>query len=1412
MKKIILNILIIGIALFFTSNVQAEKYRYTQDGNPHIRANAAGCKGGANFKWLEINNVRTRINTGGDMFWDFENAQYEIPKGSRKMSLFSSALWIGGKDKNGQLKLAAQRFRQVGVDYFPGPLVVDGASTNSVICNQYDKIHSITRKEVDEFLAWNANKDLYPNYQVPKSIKDYPAHGPSELGYAYYLAPFKDVNNNGEYNWEAGDYPYYDLNNELCHTKTPTMEGNGILVDQVLKGDGTLWWVFNDNGNTHTESVDGQPIGFEIRAQAFGFTTNDEVNNMTFYSFEIINRSSYRLTQTYFSPWIDADLGYAWDDFVGCDVGRGLGYCYNGKNEDGQNQVWAYGANPPAIGVDFFQGPYIDPDGYDNPSFKPYRQDEGPTFFGNCKIVEWDSSLRKLPLANNPSDSVETWVNAAAINGVNFGNGIVDDERFGMRRFLYHINKSGDNGDPYKAQDYYYYLTGHWKNGQKMRYGGDAYNSSGVIGPDCDFMFPGLSDECDWGTGGVTPSVKDWTEFTAGNSPDDRRFMQSAGPFVLEPGAVNYITYGIPWARATSGGPQASVELLRVVDDKCQQLFDNCFKVISGPNAPDLTIRELDRSVIIYLTNRRTPDDGNNFNESYKEYDPRIQSPSDTISWDSLYRFEGYQIFQLKDATVTVAEITDSDKARQVFQCDIENGVSRIVNYHWDANLIGTVPREEVSGEDKGISHSVRLTRDAFGGQELVNHKQYYYVAIAYAHNNYKQYNQNDPTALDGQKLRYLAGRKNIRVYSAIPHAPMGQISPKSKYGDGVVMTRIAGQGNGGNFLEIDEESVNEILSKDPVSETNLLGSDTYPIAYNLKYKQGKGPVNIKVVDPLNVKESEFSLIFDPMVEMKYPIKLNDTTALINTWRLKDIRSGVEYKSDTNTIVNNEQIFLDLGLSITISQRLTFGLYEVEYRYDKDKIDTNKIVRYSTWDVVLPNNGLLGAKITYKDSTNRYMQFVPDVDGDPNLDWIKAGLTFTDWAGRGHFFDPTGVYETSLGWTPYVFASGSNVDPVQPSIPDTDFGVDSKHTFQNTQLASVDVVFTKDVTKWTRCAILETGKNPSKTEGGAEQFEIRKAPSVNVDGKAGVVSDDPLYNSNYISETGMGWFPGYAINLETGERLNIVFGEDSELTDENGRDMMFNPTHRFRDADGKIVVGGRHYIYVMSHTQDKKKFFKITSNKFPEEVFDHPAYDACSHFYTQMTRPAITMLRRQFRAYQMGNAMWVSVPLSVENKEFLENDMKVSLRVITPYSRYFSFEQTETHNSNDYWPMYQFSTENVYTVTDNIEKAKSDLDNINVVPNPYYPLQSYETHQLEKLVKIVNLPPNCTVNIYNSAGYLVRKFSKDDASRTYINWDLTNYAGIPVAGGVYIIHVKAPHGEKIVKFFGAMSPVDLNAF
>jgi hypothetical protein len=70
---------------------------------------------------LDINSVRTSVGPGA-MFWDLAVAQYEVPKGSNKYTIFTHDLWIGGIDDGGQLRLSAQTYRQNGCDYWAGPI------------------------------------------------------------------------------------------------------------------------------------------------------------------------------------------------------------------------------------------------------------------------------------------------------------------------------------------------------------------------------------------------------------------------------------------------------------------------------------------------------------------------------------------------------------------------------------------------------------------------------------------------------------------------------------------------------------------------------------------------------------------------------------------------------------------------------------------------------------------------------------------------------------------------------------------------------------------------------------------------------------------------------------------------------------------------------------------------------------------------------------------------------------------------------------------------------------------------------------------------------------------------------------------------------------------------------------------
>lgn len=1467
---------------------KAEVYRF-EDGSKATRAlkqTTAGCSPSSAFEWLDINNVKTRINAGGDMWWDLPSgtgSKYYIPANGAATSLFAGSLWIAGVDVNNQLKCAALRFRQVGNDYWTGPLTTDGsASITDVTCAQWDKIFKITRAEVDEFLShFGPDGKLETGYDIPKIIREWPAH-PDRLsesaGVSHYGAPFYDKDNDGEYNPEAGDYPYYDLENELCHTKIPTMdeerEGSmhgSILADQVLKGDQTLWWIFNDKGNSHTESS-GASIGIEVRAQAFGFATNDEINNMTFYSYEIINRSTYELTGTYFSPWTDVDLGYGYDDYVGCDVSRGLGYGYNGKAIDGSGEPEAYGQQPPAIGVDFFQGPYMDPDGLDNPKYNYTLTPH--TYFDPIlgdSVVEYIVT-DSIPLCDE------------SINGVNFGNGIVDDERFGMRRFVYHDNSSAPNGDPRTAPEYYNMLRGIWKDGNKMKYGGNAYSGSDVVGPECDFMFPGDTDPLNWGTGCMPPNGgynqngKYWTEETANNSPNDRRFMQSAGPFTLKPGAVNYITFGVPWARATSGGPWASVELLRVVDDKCQALFDNCFKVIDGPNAPDLTIRELDQQLIIYLSNSTI---SNNYKEGYNELDPEIPNQitldtTTTVDCDRYYRFEGYKVYQLVNAEVSPDELSNTDKARLVFQCDVRNGVTRLVNYEFDNSIQANVPSMKVDGGDAGISHSFVITDDKFSNSDnpaLVNHKTYYYMAVAYAYNNYYPYSQEpgDLGGLYGQMKPYLEGRKNIQCYSAIPHKIVNGTVLNATYGDSPSVTRLVGVGNGGNEVELTEETVRNILFKEDgtpkiaYKDSITFGHPDYPIAYHPTYEIGYSPINVKIIDPLNVQTRDYELYFDEMEDVyTYNVVNNDEIFILNDegervkgnrasrkssfWFLKDKTLDTIFRSDTTTVYTDEKMFIDRGISVSITQEYDMGPINIGQYYDGQSTPP----WIDAFDIVEKNNAFITSSIEFTDPMHPWLDGIRDKDVPGTvINWIRAGtyvdqddVTNSDYLiteKKSKPYDRDENYEQVANgtWAPYILGSFSGQGGKWNPGPVYESNSRMESYFKKT--SSVDIVLTSDTTKWTRCPVLEMCMDPKLAEGNAKRFFLRKHASVDKQGRfiegdySNVAASNDPSKSNYIAAQGMSWFPGYVIDVETGARLNLAFGEDSYLADQNGRDMLFNPTKLLKNTvnevygessqlmdpnivrnygiDSDPVMGGKHFVYIWGMDKDPE-------NGSPYKDLNSPAYDAGQYLYNAMNYcqsnnsigPLVNVLL--FR-----QVMWIGMPMGIEGSEWLQegNDCRIRIRLAKPYIPGYSYVALDTLTPeldiNGLNPKYEFSIKGLNPTFNEEQKTESDLDLVTVVPNPYYAYSEYEPNALTNKVKITNLPDNCVVTIYTISGTKVRQFKKD-SQQTFLEWDLTNFANTPVASGFYLIHVKdlTSGKERVVKFFGAMRKVDLNTF
>lgn len=429
------------------------------------------------FSVLDVNNLSARFTAFGSHFWDLAGkSEFYAPKWTTKTPIFSKSLWIGGQNSTGGLHLAAEQYRINGQDFWAGPvsLVYDPVYDQS-----WMRVWKLTRDEVNHHIA-NFNST---GYTPIRDIEEWPAHGDTLNGQAWNLAPFHDANNNGIYEPMLGDYP-------------------------LIRGDMSLFFIFNDARDVHTESG-GTPLGIEIHGMAYAFDMPPDsvLHNTIFLHYTIINRSANQYTNCWAGIFADIDIGFAYDDYLACDVENGGFIGYNGVAVDGSGQSHAYGAFPPAMGIQILGGPFIEPDGLDNP---------------------------KTDSLGNPLCDV-------SLNGANFGNGIADDERLGLSKFmaLPQINHGAMPGTP---AEYFNYLQGFWPDNTQLLYGGNGHLTSAAYGPACSFMFPMDSDSCNFGTGGIAPAgPKYWSESSAGNQPFDRKAIGSSGPFTFNPGDTHQL-------------------------------------------------------------------------------------------------------------------------------------------------------------------------------------------------------------------------------------------------------------------------------------------------------------------------------------------------------------------------------------------------------------------------------------------------------------------------------------------------------------------------------------------------------------------------------------------------------------------------------------------------------------------------------------------------------------------------------------------------------------------------------------------------------------------------------------------------------------------------------------------------------
>ncbi len=1307
-KKIPFAISLIG--LFFFHGLFAQKPIPEYD-HPEVQ-HRSGCNPPQAQTDLAVNNIRARLLTGGDLWWDGESGRYIAPKesdGTPEVSaLFAAGIWVGGVDPAGNLKIAAQTYGRAdgAFDFWPGPLNDGIADEES--CTNWDRFFKVTSEEIDTHRdnAWQCQMDgvLYDPASIPSGVKGWPARGNPYFTEIYGfdlpfdsrgLAEFFDWDGDGMYEPQNGDYPQY------------TTRGFDLNY-----ADEMVFWIFNDMGNVHASSM-GDPIQMEIQATAFAFATEDEFNDMTFYKYKMINRAIESIDSTYFALWVDPDLGCYTDDYFGFDSLRNMSFIYNADAIDGNADcscpqgIPTYCEEIPMLGIDFIYGP----------------------------ITE---------------------------------NGHIAD----VSSFTYYGSPAPALSFPQTSYDYYNYISGSKKDGTPFTYGGAGYGGTEPT----KYVFTG--EPCDpngWSMTGNLPS-------------EDYKFIQSTGPMRLDPGAVNEVMMGVYYV-PDQHHPCPSIKRLQKVSDKAQHFFESSICTLgSGPDCPDLDFVELDRELILLISN-----DTVTSNNAYETFSEPAKLPFlYPYAENELYHFEGYKIYQLAGQDVNYSDLNDPDKARLIFQTDIKNGIAKIFN--WNSELLPNtglvyLPELMVDGQDKGIRHAFRITEDAFaeGDQKLVNHKRYYFAGVSYAHNEYEPFN---PQELTGQEMTYLQSIRNFGDgvngnYTAIPR-PVIDRKLNASFEESVEIIRLEGVGAGGNFLDISDQTREAILSGTFDGE--------------ITYKASEGPFNVRIINPLEVKDGLFELTFFDN-DLSDDILHSPSTK----WRLVDLNNPTSPIFSDLTIERlNEQIITEYGFSISVKQTKDAG------------------------DVTSDKKGVIGYEEVYKDVENtQWFRGIPDgfPAGSEQLGTQIFNFIATDQGEEDASLDPVKELST-IGegyFVPYVMCNwrsqGVNGSPyITPAWEHPLNSVVRNHN-KFADLNNVDIVLTSDKNKWSRCVVIETASDlyideGALTMGGLESFDLRASRNVtkfddNNDGLPDVDTNDP--------GEGMGWFPGYAIDVETGQRLNIFFGENSWFSCEMftqvfgdsiacqvfddpynrgvGGDMMWNPTSQLNLGSPNIlnfITGGQHFIYV---------------TKTP--------YDECAPFrnYFDSTRGSITKVNG------IKEITWTGIPMAEEGTQLLSyrdglipNDLTIKLRVDNPFSVY---EGTGEFNG---YPSYRFEIKGMEPSQLNQEETNEALKMVNVVPNPYRGLFVKNLANYTDRVLITNLPAKCTVTIYTLDGKFVRQFQRDEVTvipdgnnRAILQkqiipdleWDLKNKHGVPIGAGVYLIHVDAAGlGERILKWFG----------
>jgi hypothetical protein len=284
-----------------------------------------------NSDTISVNNISARffsngmVSYGGNagQFSTTSDAHFFVPKDSGVQALFGGSLWVGGYDDVfGVLHMSSVRYDDSLTNFRPGPIA---SSYSGNYEQRYNHVWKVSRQQID----YHQQHFNDVGYVAPADLTNWPCNGNTANGEPGILAPFVDLNSNGVYEPQSGEYP------------------------DVL-GDEALYIIYSDHANVNNTNY-GNKLQVDVHLMVYGYQSSSAaLNNSLFVHYAVVNRSNDGYNDLLLGSWNDFDLGSFANDRVGCDTTLNSFFVYNGYLPDLDLQgSKGYGTMRASFGVKF---------------------------------------------------------------------------------------------------------------------------------------------------------------------------------------------------------------------------------------------------------------------------------------------------------------------------------------------------------------------------------------------------------------------------------------------------------------------------------------------------------------------------------------------------------------------------------------------------------------------------------------------------------------------------------------------------------------------------------------------------------------------------------------------------------------------------------------------------------------------------------------------------------------------------------------------------------------------------------------------------------------------------------------------------------------------------------------------------